>query len=71
MTTGSVIPGPTGRIALVSATKVQVTGAFDEVTFYVARMELDFVQVPEPAVPLRMLVGAGILALFGASRVRR
>jgi hypothetical protein len=71
MTMGSVMTGTPGAVTLVAVSKVTVTGAADIITYTVAKLELDFASVPEPAMPLMLAAGAATFALVGGRRLRK
>jgi hypothetical protein len=71
MTKGSVMTGKPGQIGLVAVSKVTVTGAADIITYTLARLDLEFTEVPEPTMPLMVLAGAATLALVGGRKLRK
>jgi hypothetical protein len=71
MTNGTVMTGMPGTITLVAVSKVTVTGAANIVTYTLAKLEMEFTEVPEPTMALMLVAGAATLALVGGRKLRK
>jgi hypothetical protein len=71
MTTGAVMTGMPGTVTLVAVSKVTVTGAANIITYTLAKLEMEFTEVPEPTMPLMLVAGAATLALVGGRKLRK
>jgi hypothetical protein len=71
MTTGAIMTGMPGTVTLVAVSKVTVTGAANIVTYTLAKLEMEFTEVPEPTMALMLVAGAATLALVGGRKLRK
>jgi len=71
MTKGTVMTGMPGTVTLVAVSKVDVSGAATIATFTLAKLQMEFTEVPEPAMPLMLVAGAATVALVGGRKLRK
>jgi hypothetical protein len=71
MTMGTVMTGMPGTVTLVAVSKVNVTGAATIATYTLAKLQMEFTEVPEPAMPLMLVAGAATVALVGGRKLRK